>query len=174
MLSHTSTQWSWTHDLTLQPSNMGKVSVSYFILFSLICEIVCGFPQHYISDWCLNFLWTNSFRVSLELTGEGKKEQSTCTFFVQRFSFVFQQFFRHISSTQTNALFTLQDTIDESHWQKLNTSLRQVSSTTDGKYDAIQEILVCPSSPKKKTLFLPFLPLFLHGVATFLEMLISK
>jgi len=88
--------------------------------------------------------------VSLELTGEGKKEQSTCTFFVQRFSFVFQQFFRHISSTQTNALFTLQDTIDESHWQKLNTSLRQVSSTTDGKYDAIQEILVCPPSPKKK------------------------
>ncbi|KAK7852707.1 dna annealing helicase and endonuclease zranb3 [Quercus suber] len=39
-------------------------------------------------------------------------------------------------------LFTLQDTTDESHWQNLNTSLRRVSSTTDGKYDAIQEILV--------------------------------
>ena len=94
----------WPH-----PSNQviwaKEVSVSYFILFSLICEIVCGFPQHYISDWFLNFLWTNSFRVSLELTGEGKLEQSTCTFFVQRFSFVFQQFFRHISLQHINQCF---------------------------------------------------------------------
>ncbi|KAL4633575.1 hypothetical protein ACB092_04G132100 [Castanea dentata] len=39
-------------------------------------------------------------------------------------------------------IFCAKETIDESHWQKLNTSLRQVSSTTDGKYDAVQEILV--------------------------------
>nr|POE73190.1 isoform 4 of dna annealing helicase and endonuclease zranb3 [Quercus suber] len=39
-------------------------------------------------------------------------------------------------------IFCAKDTTDESHWQNLNTSLRRVSSTTDGKYDAIQEILV--------------------------------
>ncbi|XP_062116619.1 uncharacterized protein LOC133830616 isoform X4 [Humulus lupulus] len=37
---------------------------------------------------------------------------------------------------------TLQDTLDESHWKYLNQSLRRVSSTTDGKYDSIQEIEV--------------------------------
>lgn len=36
----------------------------------------------------------------------------------------------------------LQDTIDESHWKNLNKSLRCVSSATNGKYDAIQEIEV--------------------------------
>lgn len=35
-----------------------------------------------------------------------------------------------------------QDTPDESLWQKLNKSLRHVSSTVNGKYDAIQEIEV--------------------------------
>ncbi|XP_024170416.1 DNA annealing helicase and endonuclease ZRANB3 isoform X3 [Rosa chinensis] len=47
---------------------------------------------------------------------------------------------------QTNAVniyfFSGKDTIDESHWQYLNRSLRRVSSTTNGKYDAIQEIAV--------------------------------
>nr|XP_011464335.1 PREDICTED: DNA annealing helicase and endonuclease ZRANB3 isoform X2 [Fragaria vesca subsp. vesca] len=47
---------------------------------------------------------------------------------------------------QTNAVniyfFTGKDTIDESHWQYLNRSLSRVSSTTNGKYDAIQEIAV--------------------------------
>ncbi|CAN6717719.1 unnamed protein product [Malus baccata var. baccata] len=47
---------------------------------------------------------------------------------------------------QTNAvniyIFCGKDTIDESHWQNLNKSLHRVSSTTDGKYDAIQEIPV--------------------------------
>lgn len=36
----------------------------------------------------------------------------------------------------------LQDTVDESHWQRLNRTLRRVSSTTNGKYDAVQEIVV--------------------------------
>ncbi|KAH9778013.1 hypothetical protein KPL71_007210 [Citrus sinensis] len=36
----------------------------------------------------------------------------------------------------------LQDTRDESHWQNLNKSLRCVSSATNGKYDALQEIAV--------------------------------
>ncbi|KAH9722050.1 hypothetical protein KPL70_006605 [Citrus sinensis] len=36
----------------------------------------------------------------------------------------------------------LQDTTDESHWQNLNKSLRCVSSATNGKYDALQEIAV--------------------------------
>lgn len=35
-----------------------------------------------------------------------------------------------------------QDTSDESRWQNLNKSLRQVSSTMDGKYDAVQAIEV--------------------------------
>lgn len=35
-----------------------------------------------------------------------------------------------------------QDTSDESRWQSLNKSLRQVSSTMDGKYDAVQAIEV--------------------------------
>ncbi|XP_023516624.1 DNA annealing helicase and endonuclease ZRANB3 [Cucurbita pepo subsp. pepo] len=39
-------------------------------------------------------------------------------------------------------IFCAKDTIDESHWRKLNKSLRRVTSTTDGKYDAIQEIAV--------------------------------
>ncbi|KAM1081096.1 hypothetical protein EV1_015507 [Malus domestica] len=47
---------------------------------------------------------------------------------------------------QTNAvniyIFCGKDTIDESHWQNLNKSLHRVSSTTNGKYDAIQEIPV--------------------------------
>lgn len=37
---------------------------------------------------------------------------------------------------------TLQDTLDESQWKYLNQSLRRVSSTTDGKYDSVQEIEV--------------------------------
>lgn len=60
------------------------------------------------------------------------------------FSFVFQ-----FSSTLFIFLilkdygFTLwQDTRDESHWQNLNKSLRCVSSATNGKYDALQEIAV--------------------------------
>lgn len=60
------------------------------------------------------------------------------------FSFVFQ-----FSSTLFIFLilkdygFTLwQDTTDESHWQNLNKSLRCVSSATNGKYDALQEIAV--------------------------------
>ena len=32
--------------------------------------------------------------------------------------------------------------MDESHWQNLNKSLRRVSYTTNGKYDAIQELVV--------------------------------
>ncbi|BFG32841.1 hypothetical protein CerSpe_191140 [Prunus speciosa] len=47
---------------------------------------------------------------------------------------------------QTNAvniyIFCGKDTVDESHWQSLNKSLHRVSSTTNGKYDAIQEIAV--------------------------------
>jgi len=39
-------------------------------------------------------------------------------------------------------LVRLQDTLDESHWKNLNKSLHRVSSTTDGKYDAIKEIQV--------------------------------
>ncbi|KAK8306221.1 hypothetical protein V6Z12_D03G113400 [Gossypium hirsutum] len=34
------------------------------------------------------------------------------------------------------------DTLDESHWQNLNKSLHRVSSTTNGKYDAMKEIEV--------------------------------
>ena len=49
----------------------------------------------------------------------------------------------YLSSTcKVIAITTLQDTLDESHWQSLNKSLRRVSSTTNGKYDAIQEIEV--------------------------------
>ncbi|GKU88872.1 hypothetical protein SLEP1_g3086 [Rubroshorea leprosula] len=39
-------------------------------------------------------------------------------------------------------IFCAKDTIDESHWQNLNKSLSHVSSTTNGKYDAIREIAV--------------------------------
>ncbi|KAL5544566.1 hypothetical protein UlMin_008350 [Ulmus minor] len=39
-------------------------------------------------------------------------------------------------------IFCAQDTQDESRWKYLNKSLRRVSSTTDGKYDAMQEIEV--------------------------------
>ncbi|XP_059641491.1 uncharacterized protein LOC132283544 [Cornus florida] len=45
---------------------------------------------------------------------------------------------------QTNAvniyIFCAKDTLDESRWQCLNKSLQRVSSTTNGKYDAIHEI----------------------------------
>ncbi|KAL6574198.1 hypothetical protein OROHE_001102 [Orobanche hederae] len=37
-------------------------------------------------------------------------------------------------------IFCAKDTSDESRWQKLNKSLQRVSSTVNGKYDAIQEI----------------------------------
>ncbi|KAM7475665.1 hypothetical protein LguiB_022908 [Lonicera macranthoides] len=37
-------------------------------------------------------------------------------------------------------IFCAKDTSDESHWQNLNKSLHRVSSTMNGKYDAIQEI----------------------------------
>ncbi|KAL8118157.1 uncharacterized protein LOC141723593 [Apium graveolens] len=37
-------------------------------------------------------------------------------------------------------IFCAKDTSDESRWQKLNKSLHRVSSTVNGKYDAIQEI----------------------------------
>ncbi|MCH95286.1 DNA annealing helicase and endonuclease ZRANB3-like, partial [Trifolium medium] len=47
---------------------------------------------------------------------------------------------------QTNAvniyIFCAKDTSDESHWKYLNKSLHRVSSTTDGKYDAVKEIEV--------------------------------
>ncbi|KAJ0049423.1 hypothetical protein Pint_16189 [Pistacia integerrima] len=39
-------------------------------------------------------------------------------------------------------IFCAKDTVDESHWQRLNITLRRVSSTTNGKYDAVQEIAV--------------------------------
>ncbi|XP_038880758.1 DNA annealing helicase and endonuclease ZRANB3-like isoform X2 [Benincasa hispida] len=39
-------------------------------------------------------------------------------------------------------IFCAKDTLDESHWQNLNKSLHCITSTTDGKYDAIQEIAV--------------------------------
>lgn len=39
-------------------------------------------------------------------------------------------------------IFIGKDTSDELRWQRLNTSLRQVSSTMDGKYDALQAIEV--------------------------------
>ncbi|XP_034673278.1 DNA annealing helicase and endonuclease ZRANB3 isoform X2 [Vitis riparia] len=46
---------------------------------------------------------------------------------------------------QTNAvniyIFCAKDTMDESHWQNLNKSLHRVSYTTNGKYDAIQELV---------------------------------
>ncbi|XP_015571924.1 DNA annealing helicase and endonuclease ZRANB3 [Ricinus communis] len=47
---------------------------------------------------------------------------------------------------QTNAvniyIFCAKDTVDERHWQYLNKSLHRVSSTTNGKYDAVPEIPV--------------------------------
>ncbi|XP_027368431.1 DNA annealing helicase and endonuclease ZRANB3 [Abrus precatorius] len=47
---------------------------------------------------------------------------------------------------QTNAvnvyIFCAKDTLDESHWKNLNKSLQRVSSTTDGKYNAMKEIEV--------------------------------
>ncbi|KAK7291135.1 hypothetical protein RIF29_06044 [Crotalaria pallida] len=47
---------------------------------------------------------------------------------------------------QTNAvnvyIFCAKDTWDDSHWKNLNKSLHRVSSTTDGKYDAMKEIEV--------------------------------
>ncbi|CAK7323249.1 unnamed protein product [Dovyalis caffra] len=47
---------------------------------------------------------------------------------------------------QTNAvnifIFCAKDTMDEKRWQNLNKSLHRVSSTTDGKYDAVPEIAV--------------------------------
>ncbi|KAM7269724.1 hypothetical protein ACFE04_025221 [Oxalis oulophora] len=39
-------------------------------------------------------------------------------------------------------IFCAKDTMDESHWQSLNKSLNRVSSTMNGKYDAVQEIAV--------------------------------
>ncbi|EOY21978.1 SNF2 domain-containing protein / helicase domain-containing protein / HNH endonuclease domain-containing protein, putative isoform 1 [Theobroma cacao] len=39
-------------------------------------------------------------------------------------------------------IFCAKDTMDESYWQSLNKSLHRVSSTTNGKYDAMQEIEV--------------------------------
>ncbi|XP_057952741.1 uncharacterized protein LOC131146912 isoform X2 [Malania oleifera] len=39
-------------------------------------------------------------------------------------------------------IFCAKGSLDESRWQNLNESLRRVSSTTNGKYDAIQEIEV--------------------------------
>ncbi|KAJ6375483.1 hypothetical protein OIU77_000466 [Salix suchowensis] len=47
---------------------------------------------------------------------------------------------------QSNAvniyIFCAKDTLDETRWQNLNKSLHRVSSTMDGKYDAVPEILV--------------------------------
>ncbi|KAI4343927.1 hypothetical protein L6164_011216 [Bauhinia variegata] len=47
---------------------------------------------------------------------------------------------------QTNAvnvyIFSAKDTVDESHWRNLNKSLYRISTTTDGKYDAMKEIAV--------------------------------
>uniref|UniRef100_A0A7N0TNK9 DNA annealing helicase and endonuclease ZRANB3 n=1 Tax=Kalanchoe fedtschenkoi TaxID=63787 RepID=A0A7N0TNK9_KALFE len=39
-------------------------------------------------------------------------------------------------------IFCAKDTLDESHWQRLNRSLQRVSSTTNGKYDSVKEIEV--------------------------------
>ncbi|KAK8694990.1 hypothetical protein V6N13_072533 [Hibiscus sabdariffa] len=39
-------------------------------------------------------------------------------------------------------IFCAKDTLDELHWKKLNKSLHRVSSTTNGKYDAMKEIEV--------------------------------
>ncbi|XP_075492000.1 LOW QUALITY PROTEIN: uncharacterized protein LOC142530108 [Primulina tabacum] len=58
-------------------------------------------------------------------------------------------------------IFCAKDTSDELHWQRLNTSLLRVSSTVNGKHDAIQEIEVesvsyletaCKTSEKSKQL----------------------
>ncbi|KAL9227343.1 hypothetical protein vseg_003040 [Gypsophila vaccaria] len=47
---------------------------------------------------------------------------------------------------QTNAvniyIFCAKDTSDESRWRRLNKSLQRVSSTVDGKYDAVREFAV--------------------------------
>ncbi|KAI3717741.1 hypothetical protein L1987_69535 [Smallanthus sonchifolius] len=47
---------------------------------------------------------------------------------------------------QTNAvnvyIFCAKDTSDESHWRRLNRSLHRTSSTVDGKYDSLKEIMV--------------------------------
>ncbi|XP_076881682.1 uncharacterized protein LOC143529883 [Bidens hawaiensis] len=47
---------------------------------------------------------------------------------------------------QTNAvnvyIFCAKDTSDESHWKRLNRSLHRTSSTVDGKYDSLKEIMV--------------------------------
>ncbi|KAF5796880.1 putative DNA helicase chromatin remodeling SNF2 family [Helianthus annuus] len=47
---------------------------------------------------------------------------------------------------QTNAvnvyIFCAKDTSDEYHWKRLNTSLHRTSSTVDGKYDSLMEIMV--------------------------------
>ncbi|KAG5234051.1 DNA annealing helicase and endonuclease [Salix suchowensis] len=47
---------------------------------------------------------------------------------------------------QSNAvniyIFCAKDTLDETRWQNLNKSLHRVSSTMDGKYDAVPEIMV--------------------------------
>ncbi|KAI3673372.1 hypothetical protein L6452_39490 [Arctium lappa] len=39
-------------------------------------------------------------------------------------------------------IFCAKDTSDESHWKRLNRSLHRTSSTVDGKYDSLQEIMV--------------------------------
>ncbi|KAK1435844.1 hypothetical protein QVD17_01615 [Tagetes erecta] len=47
---------------------------------------------------------------------------------------------------QTNAvnvyIFCAKDTSDESHWRRLNKSLHRTSSTVDGKYDSLKEIMI--------------------------------
>ncbi|KAK9075476.1 hypothetical protein SSX86_003800 [Deinandra increscens subsp. villosa] len=47
---------------------------------------------------------------------------------------------------QTNAvnvyIFCAKGTIDESHWKRLNRSLHRTSSTVDGKYDSMKEIMI--------------------------------
>ncbi|XP_076954030.1 uncharacterized protein LOC143628281 [Bidens hawaiensis] len=47
---------------------------------------------------------------------------------------------------QTNSvnvyIFCAKDTSDESHWKRLNRSLHRTSSTVDGKYDSLKEIMV--------------------------------
>ncbi|KAE8731957.1 hypothetical protein F3Y22_tig00002338pilonHSYRG00223 [Hibiscus syriacus] len=58
-------------------------------------------------------------------------------------------------------IFCAKDTLDESHWRNLNKSLHRVSSTTNGKYDAMREIevegisyLVTPDGNCKKKILM--------------------
>lgn len=72
--------------------------------------------------------------------------QSTFTSSVQKYAHFMAQVSSSLSKvhnfTVIYSFLILQDTKDESRWQYLNKSLHRVSSTTNGKYDAMQEIEV--------------------------------